>query len=345
MRPRISVIIPTRNRYETLKRVLQGLEKQDCSHYSFEVIVVDDASSDATPTFLHDFAERTTIAFSYFPGKGQTAGAARNIGLAKAQGELILFLDSDTIPHPDLVRRHLQYQNSLSKSVDCLMGQVRMAPELATIHQARLWETDLALPDDSITEVDFWDFRTANTSLKRIACEWVGGFNPNLEASEDTELAFRLAKKGVRFYYDASIVATHHHPMSLTNYLYKGAMYGRAVAYWYQANPELRNQLALRYGVYVPEFTLIKKVKYVLRGMGVNWLTLPLILTLGRVSRPFWFELSHKIYQCGYRYHTRRAFRRALHRPFKPAAGSLLPANPIGAVRNRVLHIATSREI
>ncbi len=345
MRPRISVIIPTRNRLETLKRVLQALEKQDCSRYSFEVIVVDDASDDPTPTFLRDFAERTALAFSFLPGKGQTAGAARNVGLAKAQGDSILFLDADTIPQPDLVRRHLQFQNGLSKNVDCLMGRVRMAPELATVDQARLWETDLALPDDGSKEVDFWDFRTANTSLKRIAYEWVGGFNSKLEASEDTELAYRLAKKGVHFYYDASILATHYHPMSLADYLRKGAMYGRAVAHWCQASPELRRQLALRYGVYVPEFPLVKKAKYVFRSVCVNRLTLPIILMLGRVSRTFWFGLSHAIYQCAYRYHTRKAFRQALHPAFRPAAGHILPANPMGAAHHRTLNVATSREL
>ncbi len=345
MRPRISVIIPTKNRQETLKRVLQALEKQDCSRYSFEVIVIDDDSTDKTPAFLRDFAKSTTLNFSFFRGNGQTAGAARNIGLSKAQGDLILFLDSDTIPYPDLVRRHLQFQNGLSRSVDCLMGQVRMAPELATANQARLWETDLALPEDSFREVDCWDFRTANTSLKRIACDWVGGFDPKLEASEDTELAFRLAKRGVRFYYDGSIIATHHHPMSLKDYLHKGAMYGRAVAYWYNANPEVRKNLALRYGVYVAEFMVVKKAKYVLRCFAVNSLTLPFILLLGKVIRTRCFGLSDRLYQCGYRYQTRKAFRQALRRLSKPAAGLLISSTSLGSACNRTFNVASSREV
>jgi glycosyltransferase involved in cell wall biosynthesis len=328
MKPRISVIIPTKNRYSTLKKVLQALEKQDCSRYSFEVIVIDDLSTDETPGFLSDFAQRTTLTFSFFPGKGQSAGAARNIGLAKAKGDLVLFLDCDTIPNPDLVRRHLQFQNRLVKTIDCVMGQVRMDPDLEIPNQARLWETELQAANGNPSDVTWWHFRTANTSMKRAACDLVGGFDIRLEASEDTELAYRLSKRGVRFYYDASIMATHYHPMSLEEYLRKGEMYGRAIALWYHSSPELRRTLAWRYGVYAPEFSLVKKLKYFLRGVLVNRVTMHLILFLGKAIRTRWFSLSDRLYQCGYRYRTRKAFRETISKFSFSKKSSAMPLMP-----------------
>jgi len=312
LQPKISVVIPTRNRYSALKRVLHALERQDSSRYSFEVIVVDDGSTDITPAFLAGFSKQTLLNFKYFIGKGESAGAARNYGVAQAKGEYLLFLDTDTIPGSDVVRKHLQLQNKFADSPVCIMGRVTMSPELVVETQARVWETELHVGHDRLEEVDWWTYRTANTSFKRELYNRCGGFNPKLVAAEDTELAYRLNQLNVRFYYDDTIHAVHYHPMTIRDYLRKGDMYGRAVAYWYAKDPELRPALAQRYGVYAMEISSTKKMKYLLRTIFVNRLTLPIIVMLGKKSRKFWFELSDNLYKCAYRYQVRRAFRESL---------------------------------
>lgn len=98
-RPLISVIMPTKNRAAFLPRAIASLEAQ--SYDNWELVVVDDGSTDATPEYLDGLrGER----FRPFRAAGAGASAARNIALAKACGELIAYLDDDNIMHPEWLK-------------------------------------------------------------------------------------------------------------------------------------------------------------------------------------------------------------------------------------------------
>lgn len=312
LKPKISVIIPSHNRHLVLRDVLHGLEKQDCSKYSYEVIVVDDGSTDETAEFLHRFSRQTTMNFRPVIGKCGSASASRNLGINRAKGDYILFLDADTIPEETLVLRHLQHQNHFGDAKVCILGQVSMAPELDQPDQARLWETEFNFEQADLVELEWWKYRTANTSIKKSLLKQLGGFNNKLLAAEDTELAYRLSQTDVRFYYDESIVAIHYHPIDLDNYLQKASVYGQAVGRWYQMNPELRRDLVMRYGVFAVELPLESKVKYFIRSLIVNRATLPVIVFLGKLVRRYWFIASDALYKCAYKYRIRRAFRQSM---------------------------------
>ncbi len=312
IKPRVSVVIPTRNRWSALKDVLYALERQDCSRYSFEVVVVDDGSNDETPQRLEEFGQQTNIQFRYVKSSSGAAGNARNIGIENSNGDLVLFLDTDTVPANDVVRQHLKLHNQFVDTLGCIMGNVKMADELVKPEQARLWETDWSLDSSELQQVDFWKYRTANTSLQRSLFDIAGGFHNKMVAAEDTELAYRLNKMGVQFFYDNSIVATHYHPMDLKDFLKKASMYGTAVGCWYLENKELRKNLVLRYGVYARELPFVKKFKYGIRVLFVNRLTMPFILLAGKITRRVWLDASEILYNCAYRYKTRRAFHKYL---------------------------------
>ncbi len=312
VKPKISVVIPSHNRYNVLRDVLYGLEKQDCSKYSYEVIVVDDGSTDETAQFLNKFSSQTAMNFRPVIGKCGSASASRNLGIEHAKGDYILFLDADTIPEETLVLRHLQHQNHFGDAKVCILGKVSMSPELDHADQARHWETEFYFDQADLVELEWWKYRTANTSVKKSLLEKLGGFNTKLLAAEDTELAYRLSQTDVHFYYDESIVATHYHPIDLENYLQKAAIYGQAVGRWYQMNPELRCDLVMRYGVYAVELPLESKLKYFIRSLIVNRATLPVIVFLGRLVRRYWFMASDGLYKCAYKYRIRRAFRQSM---------------------------------
>ncbi len=104
---RVSVIVPTYNRVERLQRVLAALEGQTVSLDSFEVIIVSDGSTDGTNDFLQtvDSDLRLTAVFQANSG----AAAARNNGLRHAKGALVLFIDDDVVPAPQLLAEHLRF--------------------------------------------------------------------------------------------------------------------------------------------------------------------------------------------------------------------------------------------
>lgn len=307
---RVSIVIPSRNRCLTLKRVLFALEKQDCDRSLFEVIVVDDGSTDRTQLFLQDFSLHTYMNYRFLSTNYGSAGAARNLGIQDARGDVIIFLDADTIPQVDLVTKHLKWQDKFDDELACIIGNVLMAPQLAVPEQARMRETEWSL--EGFQQVDWTHCRTANTSIRRDLCMKIGGFNRHLFPIEDVELAYRLSQLGAKFYYDDQIIAVHYHPMGLASYLEKGEMSGRAAALWYIESPELRARLVYRYGVWAPETLWYKRIKYIIRAMIVNRFTISAIMSLGQWIRRHWFALSERLYKCSFRYKTRRAFKESL---------------------------------
>lgn len=96
--PEISVVIITYNRLKTLKMALDSIIHQETGgEFSFEILVVDDASTDGTRDFLSDLTKTTNIPIRYFSEEGRGIPYARNKGIKEAQGEWIVFFDDDQI--------------------------------------------------------------------------------------------------------------------------------------------------------------------------------------------------------------------------------------------------------
>lgn len=106
MRPFASVIVPTAEDELRLEWLLEGLCAQTVQN--FEVIVVSDGASPATAGLVRRFRRRLDIAHHQFdrPKLEQRAGATRNFGVRYSIGEILLFLDTDVVPDPDLVEAH-----------------------------------------------------------------------------------------------------------------------------------------------------------------------------------------------------------------------------------------------
>ncbi len=100
-KPLVSIVIPTRNRKELLRRGLEALAAQTFS--GFEVLVVDDFSSDGTPQFLGEFArENPQLNLRWFRNEPQAgANPSRNRAIRASEGQFVAFLDDDCIAYPD----------------------------------------------------------------------------------------------------------------------------------------------------------------------------------------------------------------------------------------------------
>lgn len=100
----ISVIIAAHNQRDRLRLVLSGLTVQTFSESQFEIIVVDDGSTDGTGDFLRDYEQIPIKVIPLNTNVGRCR--ARNIGIAEAQGDLVAFLDGDALPGPDWLTQH-----------------------------------------------------------------------------------------------------------------------------------------------------------------------------------------------------------------------------------------------
>ncbi len=124
--PRVSVVVPTFNRRQILERCVEALAAQTYSNY--EVIIVDDGSTDDTPRFLEQFAaSHPELDFRYSrnePNLG--ANPSRNLGIRKATGEFIALQDNDCIADPDWIEQLLR--GFTSERVAVVVGRVESPP-------------------------------------------------------------------------------------------------------------------------------------------------------------------------------------------------------------------------
>src|SRR2546428_8128565 len=121
-----SVIIPTYNRADILAKCLTALEHQTIPE-EFEVLVVDDGSTDRTPQLLAQW-QSNKYRFRFLRQQNKKPAAARNLGIDHATGDLILFLGDDIIASPQLLAEHKQGHNRGSDAA--VLGYTVWASEL-----------------------------------------------------------------------------------------------------------------------------------------------------------------------------------------------------------------------
>jgi len=112
--PEISVVIPTYNREHTLRRAVQSVLGQTFT--DFEVIVVDDCSTDQTKNLVESFRDKRIVYVRHDQNAGP--GAARNTGIRRARGQLIAFLDSDDEWLPEKLRLQVEFLKGAPSSVE-----------------------------------------------------------------------------------------------------------------------------------------------------------------------------------------------------------------------------------
>ena len=122
--PFVSVIIPTYNRLDSLRRTLASLEQQSYPHDRFEVVAVDDGSTDGTATWL---PTKTDLALSLLHQQNAGATLARNAGCESSRGDLLVFLDDDIVAHPLLVSALVSTLMERERTI--ALGHIRAATD------------------------------------------------------------------------------------------------------------------------------------------------------------------------------------------------------------------------
>jgi len=90
-----SIIVPSFNRLDEINELLPAIENLKFDRKRFELIIVDDGSTDDTVSLLEGYKQKTDINFSFYTQKNQGPGAARNTGMSNAKGDFFIFIDSD----------------------------------------------------------------------------------------------------------------------------------------------------------------------------------------------------------------------------------------------------------
>jgi glycosyltransferase involved in cell wall biosynthesis len=241
-RPRLSVVIPTCDRQVTLASCLRALDNQTLSTKEFEVIVVDDGSSDGTEALCRSF--KAHYAFKYFRQANAGAGAARRLGVQHARGEYLLLFNDDTIASPNVLAKHLQTQKSHRREKLAVLGDFRYPP--AASERALtyfLTRNPFLFPQVSLkpgVHSQSALFVTCNLSVSREAVLAAGSFDPCFRVAEDTDLGIRLMKNGFRVLYVPEALATHEHlPFRIGDLLRRAEFYAPAQLLLCRKHPEV----------------------------------------------------------------------------------------------------------
>jgi glycosyltransferase involved in cell wall biosynthesis len=245
--PEISVVIPTHDRLDTLPRVISALDAQHDAP-AYELIVVDDGSSDGTAQWLRQYPFRLPVHVVSQGNRGPAA--ARNHGIALARGRLVAFLGDDTIPDPGWLATHARAHRDGGAALavigyTCWHERLRPNPFLRYINEYGL-QFGYALIGDR-EDVPFNFFYSSNVSLSRelLLAERFDERFPHA-VWEDTELGYRLVKRqGVRLAYRPDAIAAHDHPTTLRRFMERQEKAGHAAVVFSWLHPELGSYLGV----------------------------------------------------------------------------------------------------
>jgi len=202
-----SIIIPVLNNPQGLRRCIEALRGQGLA---FELIVVDNGSTDETCAVAELHADRVLICPKL------TVGALRNQGAQVAKGQILVFTDSDQRPAEGWLASGLE---ALAREESAgMVGARYHAPEGSSWVAKTL---DLQRRYSDVPGDIGW-LEGGNLFVKRAAFERVGGFRTDLVASEDVDLSFRVRKAGFRVICDPKIIIYHDgDPQTLIDFFHK----------------------------------------------------------------------------------------------------------------------------
>lgn len=251
---RFSVIIPTYNRCAILVKTLSSIESQTFPKDEFEVIVVDDGSVDSTKAVVEEFFWKGSIDIKYFFQEHIGHGRAKNFGIEKARGEILLFCGDDTIFDKNLLERHDEAYQRHKGEKFALLGMV-IWDESIKVNDFMRYITLSGSYFDFGNIKDFKDagwqhFYTSNISIPKILVgdlrfdeRFVFGF-------EDTDFGLMAAKKGVKVFFDPEALVYHSHFHEPDNFYKRMFLVGNAFALFtqkYKKSPRDYWAIKLRY--------------------------------------------------------------------------------------------------
>lgn len=242
--PPIGIAVPTFNRADVLLRCFAHLERQTWT--DFEVVVVDDGSTDDTPRLLHEYAARTPLRLRHARQKNAGPAGARNHVISLITAPICLMIGDDIMAAPDLVERHLAFHRTHRERTAFALGYTRWAHDGQIVTPFMRW-----LEEESPLQFAYADL------LRGVRPGWEHFYTSNLSGKtemlrdhpfsesfthygmEDIELGYRLDRRGeldMHFLPDA--LGEHIHPTDVVRSCRRMMTAGFATDEFFRAWPE-----------------------------------------------------------------------------------------------------------
>jgi len=213
--PLVSIIIPTHNRSSVLEKCLNSFLAQNYPKNKTEIIVVDDGSTDNTAKIAKIYPK-----INYYYQSNQGPSSARNLGINKCQGQIVLIVNDDTIPQKNLITEHIKFHLKFSKENYAVLGYFTWSPDI-NITPFMYWLENggpaFSYSQIKTTKVTWMQAWSCNLSYKKSFLLKYGLFDQDFHqaAWEDIELSYRLNQHQLKIRYNKNAIAYHYHPTTL----------------------------------------------------------------------------------------------------------------------------------
>jgi glycosyltransferase involved in cell wall biosynthesis len=234
--PLISVVIATFNRSDLLRQSLSSFKRQTLNLRDFEIIVLDDGSTDSTREVVDSLS--SVLPIKYFHQRNSGIAAAKNHGLFVATGNIVFFFDDDDLATKNLLEQHLKTHREHPEENIGVLNYTRWRPdmkvtplmEFITGEGGLLFSYPLIRPGQLLDFTFFWGGRA---SCKRTLLVRKGIFNPVFRfGDEDAELGFRLAPQGFKVIFNKKAVSYMNRPVGFDEFVHRCRRQGQAHYLW-----------------------------------------------------------------------------------------------------------------
>jgi len=241
-KPLISVIIPTFNRANLLEQSLESLAGQSLPKDQFEVVVIDDGSSDNTGDLCKRFETRIDIRYIRQVNSG--ISAAKNMGVFVSRGPLLMFFDDDDVADAELLSEHVRTHTLYPQEHIAVLGYTTWHPSL-TVSRLMEFVTNIGhflfsysnLKDGQV--LDFTYFWGGRSSCKKSLLVKHGIFNQLFRfGSEDIELGYRLSKFGLKVIYNANAKSYMIRPLTYDQFCQRCIKQGKSQYHFSKMHPD-----------------------------------------------------------------------------------------------------------
>ena len=211
--PRVSVVIPTYNRQNLVVEAVESVLAQ--TFKDFEIIVVDDGSTDDTSSRMQPYLDRLT----YNLQKNKGVAAARNTGIGLAQGEFVCFLDSDDLWEPFKLETQVRFADTHPEYalISTEIQGFDVDRKAVGQYKSAMYEIRNGFVLEQLL-IGNW-IQTSTVMLRRKCLDEVGGFDEDIgQYGEDWLLWMRVASRFPMYFLPEPLVSYRVHPGRLTHY-------------------------------------------------------------------------------------------------------------------------------
>ncbi|MFO8114940.1 MAG: glycosyltransferase family 2 protein [Halorubrum sp.] len=199
------MVLPTYNRAHTVRRAIDSVLSQ--SYEDFELIVVDDGSTDDTPAVLNSVSDDRVQSLRFPENRG--ANVARNAGIREADGEYIAFQDSDDIWRPSKLELQVAALDQAGESVGVVYTGYYRVYDGRKKYGPRGKETLAGDIHDELLKGNGWFIPTAVTAVRQTCFETVGLFDERLQRLQDWEMWLRLSERYTFEFINKPLIEKH----------------------------------------------------------------------------------------------------------------------------------------